>query len=454
VVQKVHGLENISKGESQPMATALLYIIFALTTIATFLRTWIGVAAYYTISLWYPQAQWPWVFAGVRPAFFVGGVTILCFFKDLAQQKLDFSILWQKQNAYLIVIWLALLISYIFGPYIDVATKDPMQNSLYLLSYFGTVFLFYFVAILLIDDLKKFHALIIVFMVTVLYYTSWANMQYLTVGFGTNPRLPGPGAIYELGPYVDENDFAMLFVVGVPFLYYLGRYYRNIIIRYVLWGAIPFAWHAVFLLGSLGGLIGLGVTMLFLAFRSRSWTLRIIIPILLLAAFMWQGGSYLKGKAFTGGGDVTQVRTAQTRFESWEAGLSMLKDHPLTGVGVGGYIRAYIDYSDSEPRVAHNTFLQFAAESGIMAGLMYLMLFFNILWIYWKHRGLDLAKMPPLVSAAREAILAALIGFFVCSLFLNLAMYEVFYYLLLLVAVMEKLRSRTSAGTTLKGHEA
>ena len=112
----------------------------------------------------------------------------------------------------------------------------------------------------------------------------------------------------------------------------------------------------------------------------------------------------------------------------------MTLHHPLFGVGLSAFGPAFPDFSDESPRQAHNTFFQIAAESGIIAGLMYLL----VLWTNLK----DLLRNSRILREQddksefliylNEALLTSLIGFAVCSMFLSLQVNEIFYYLCLL----------------------
>lgn len=422
------------------MSIALLYFSLVVSTVGGLLRSSIGVVSYYILALWSPMTAWPWVFSGVRASLIVAVTAVFGFAKDLVTGKLNFSVLKQRQNVYMAILWLCLILSYFLGGYPPNSQESTMENSAHLLTYYCKIFFFYFISVILIDNKKKYHAMIAVLSGVVLYYIYWANNEYLVVGL-YKYRLAGPGPISgtQGGPYSDENSFAMLFVSGIPFLYFMGKYYKNKIIKYLFWIAIPFGWHAIFLTGSMGGFIGLAATTIFMAVRSRKKSILVALPILLTAAFIWQGGEYLKTKALDSSENVGGVSTAQTRFESWEAGAKMLMSHPLNGVGLGNFLTAYPDVSKTRPFVAHNTLLQFAAESGVIAGLMYILLFLNIVVTYMRQRHLDEREADPLLLAARESVAASMLGFYVCSMFLNLGLYEAFYYLLILNSVQQRL---------------
>jgi O-antigen ligase len=290
-----------------------------------------------------------------------------------------------------------------------------------------------------IDDEKKAHFLAIVIAFSVVYLTCWANDQYLSgsqIG-----RIHGPPAITDLGAiYSDENAFAMLFVTGLPFLYYLGIYYKNKIIRYGLWMVIPLGWHAVFLTGSRGGLIGLAVTLLMVALRSPKKILGALVIPVFVVAYVYQAGDIMKGRMQTLG-DYESEPSAESRTEAWDAALNMVASHPITGVGLASLGPAFPDFSDKKPREAHNTFLQISAESGLSAGVLYLLIVASCLYGLWKRDGVEKGS---LIYLLKEATLVSIIGLEVCALFLSLQVYEIFYYLCLMANVLFYIESKST----------
>jgi O-antigen ligase len=416
------------------MGTLLLYALITVTAVGTLVKPWIGVIAYYVLSVFYPQIIWHWIFSGIRVSLIISSVTVAGFFIHLLLKGIDLSAFKTRQSFLIILLWLSIINSYFNNPYGSNPTEVYMYSSDYLLSTFNKIFSFYFVSIFLLRTKFHLHCLLLVLMGCVLYFTYFANMEYLQGRvFG---RLAGPGTG---GVYSDENVFAMTFVVAIPVFYFMGDYYKNWILKLGLWTAIPAAWHAIFLTGSLGGLISLGVVMGFVAFRSKRKLFILLIPVAFLFAFLTQGGGYLKDKALGTEGGVTSVETAQTRFDSWSAGIGMMMEYPVTGVGPGNFLRAYSDFLDGRIFVAHNTFIQFSAETGILSGVMYLLLGWGFLSSYYRQRRYTKDNSDPFLAAVKESITGAVIGFYVCSMFLNLAAYEILYLLLVCKAVYDLL---------------
>ena len=146
-------------------------------------------------------------------------------------------------------------------------------------------------------------------------------------------------------------------------------------------------------------------------------------------------------------GTVSEYQTetsASTRVEAWKAALGMIAAHPVTGVGLASLGPAFPDFSDKKPREAHNTALQIGAESGAVAGIMYLLLVVTSIIGLWRNGARlrtqratgDSNRERDLLYLMNEAVLVAFFGFVVCALFLSLQMSEIFYCLCLLVNVL------------------
>jgi len=379
-----------------------------------------------------PHDIWWWLFQDIRPFYWVILPTLAGFCFALVRGKLDFSSLNTKINRWLLLLWVCFTISYFFGDYVHVKSPYRFYDPDFMFSTLQKTFLTYFISVILIDSAKKLKALSGVLIVTTLYMTYWANAQYLIYHkFG---RLHGPTTLAGQGIYADENNFAVLFVVGFPFVFHLSQYIRNKVLRWALIATIPFAWHAVFLTASRGALVGIAVVLLTFVLRSQKKWAGVLLMIAFIGAFVWQAGDVMRSRSSTIT-DYNQEESASTRLEAWEAALGMMAAHPLTGVGFASFGQAFPDFSDKVPRVAHNTFFQIGGEWGVIAAIGYLVLMFSTInSLRANARALrDHREVPDrkLYYHISEACLLSLTGFFTCSMFLSLQGYEVLYYLFL-----------------------
>jgi len=410
------------------MGKVVLYMLLASTGAVAVFRPWVGVVASYFIIILGPQYIWWWHFGGVRPIYWVMLPTIAGFVIMLFAGKNDLKHIYNKRILFQFVLFGAFVISYYLGPYVHVFNQFRFSDPTVVFDLVLKIFVLFFIGSACIDTEKKFQYMILIFIVSIVYLTYWINDMYLFQGrYG---RIAGPVGIYGNGTYSDENTFAMFFVVGGPFLYYAGLYCRKNIYRCSLWLIIPFAWHGIFLTGSRGGLVGLIVTVLVVILRSKKRLLATMIILPLFAtAYVWQAGDVMKGRADTIT-EFDQERSASTRIEAWSAAISMIKAHPLTGVGLASFGQAFPTFSEYEPREAHNTLFQITAESGVIAGAMYILIILNSL----KNltRKFNPQGTSELLLMAREAILASFCGLVVCSMFLSLQVFEIFFFLCIL----------------------
>ena len=409
-------------------------VVFVLLILAAALwslkRPWEGVVASYLVAILTPQAVWYWNFDGVRPALWLLLPTLLGFAFALGRGEHRLGILGNRRIALLAGLWVFFIVSYFFGPYVDARGPYRFTDPAWAFETLNKVLLLCFLACVCIDSEQRLRALAGALIVSAIYLVYWANSQYLSGQVWG--RLAGPTDESGQGTYADENTFAMLFVVAQPFLWYAGLSMRSTIWRYAIWLVIPFAWHAVFLTASRGGLVGIGVVTAIIALRSQRKALSLMLIPALAIAYVWQAGDLMKSRADT----IDEFKTessAATRIEAWEAAINMVRAHPLTGVGLGSFGPAFPDYSTYQPREAHNTFLQVAAESGAIAGLAMTFLIFGSILALRRNSARLRARAPPegrhILWYLNEATLVAFCGFSACALFLSLQMYEILYFL-------------------------
>lgn len=115
-----------------------------------------------------------------------------------------------------------------------------------------------------------------------------------------------------------------------------------------------------------------------------------------------------------------QEENVKERLRIWKSAVQMVKENPLSGVGLGAFHQAYLEkYRPRKLRLkwagehAHNLYLHVAAETGVL-GLVTLLLTFGFL--LRRGRRYYLADSSPFSRAVRLGCLLALIGFMVYSM--------------------------------------
>jgi hypothetical protein len=106
----------------------------------------------------------------------------------------------------------------------------------------------------------------------------------------------------------------------------------------------------------------------------------------------------------------------RVRFSYWQAGLSILEQHPLTGIGVGNekVVPKFVRGTAAEQSTVHNIFLQIALETGIIGWLIFFS--FVGLMFYYARRAAQWFRHRPewqeeylLLTAIQVSMLAVLL---------------------------------------------
>jgi O-antigen ligase len=146
--------------------------------------------------------------------------------------------------------------------------------------------------------------------------------------------------------------------------------------------------------------------------------------LLIVVGMVWLGGDPLADRmssvrdevaasSSSGGGDASRTG----RAEIWKATWGMFADHPLAGVGVGGYWIAVSGYHQGSgalvPQQAHNDYLELLASGGVV-GFLLLPIFIYLLLMRARVR---LRRGTPFARAVALGALIGLFGVAVHSLF-------------------------------------
>jgi putative inorganic carbon (HCO3(-)) transporter len=170
------------------------------------------------------------------------------------------------------------------------------------------------------------------------------------------------------GPLEDPNDLAYFLVVALPLLIALPRGKARPVLMFA--GAVLAAGAAATF--SRGGALALLAAVTWLVVR-RGVSMRAVatavggLAVIALGTVVFAGpvlDRALAEKSFIA---ETNVDTRELR---WQAAARMLADHPVLGVGPGGFRSEYVAASrnaeiDEQSPVAHNIYLEIGAELGL-----------------------------------------------------------------------------------------
>ena len=249
------------------------------------------------------------------------------------------------------------------------------------------------------------HVIVVVAGVSAIFGILRQSMQH-DQGFVLPLLRPGAG----YAQFSNRNHFAYLMEMAMGLVVGLMAVRTTRRERLPLYLAILLAlWTALVLANSKGGLLAMGVQLIFslvlftsVRARNRSeitgdefvlqrfvrspavrFSVAAAIIAVVLGGAIWIGGeplaSSLEGASVElNAADQTALHERARRRDIWRASWLMVKAHPLAGAGFGGYWAEIPQYHDASgvmtPQQAHNDYLEIIASGGII-GLALLLWF-------------------------------------------------------------------------------
>lgn len=283
------------------------------------------------------------------------------------------------------------------------------------------------------------------------------SIGFLGFRFGFYGLLRG-GVRYDSGYggfLADNNCMALAFLMAVPLCWYAysgiaSRWWMRYGFLVLMFGSCA----GVVWTHSRGGALALGVVMLCLVMRSKHRLIAVMgLAALAIPAIWMVRESYFDRLATLS--EYQAESSARDRLELARAAVRIWADHPIFGVGFGStnfqqIVGTYLEREDSH--VAHNTYLQVAADSGTAAVLIYTGLLFGCIWGLGRSASRMKALNRMEMYEYPAALQASLIGFAVGSAFLSRVTFD-FYYILLTLAASWFLIERQIVADARKGGE-
>jgi len=241
----------------------------------------------------------------------------------------------------------------------------------------------------------------------------------------------------------NPNDFAAMANLFVPLAFYLiwerRPYWERLLCLVCLLSTLA----GIIVCASRGGFLGLAAAILLVVWHSPKAKRNLVILGALLIPMALAPFSPLHRLLRPNRSD--QESTA-IRMELWKSGLRMIRAHPLLGVGLGNFKLLSSDYGGPELKkagMAHNTYIEIAAETGVPGLLAFLAI------LYFSFRTLERIRRhtprtgPAFLRKAASGIQAGLLGCSVAIFFSSLEYIKPFWLVVFLTMCMPSLVDRT-----------
>ncbi len=285
-----------------------------------------------------------------------------------------------------------------------VTSGGALMSTVFFSLNYLTAFAFFFILISTVKSRSYVKKMLFLLCSSTLLSLSFGLFQYFyNIEIGNNPISIGFGLIN--GTFKNAISFGTYISVIVPLILGMIFAFKGLV-RMISAGVVLLSLFMIFLAGSKSGLICLFISVVIL----------MVLYISSIKSFEKIKAVYLKKAVIILGIVMVFIGTTIVFFQLskeeklpsrtvqrlthtfkegsldkilrgrwdglWKVAALMIKDYPLTGVGMGGYIIEAPNYAevykaDFRLQSAENYFLQVGAELGLIG------LFFA-LWIFWK----------------------------------------------------------------------
>jgi O-antigen ligase len=151
--------------------------------------------------------------------------------------------------------------------------------------------------------------------------------------------------------------------------------------------------------------------MALLALPFRKWTALALAAALVLLAFIYLPPDQLIAR-FAGLASTDEI-SGDTRVQIWSETLRLIAAYPVFGCGLGGYHSAFLRYKQVAPAstvdFAHNDYLQFLAELGIIGFAIAAALILSVLFLTLRALSKHTTRQGRALALASIGGLAAIL---------------------------------------------
>lgn len=211
-----------------------------------------------------------------------------------------------------------------------------------------------------------------------------------------NPYAGYLGYLFPVALCLGLEAFGRWWRTREPMPFWLGL--ATMAVAGALAGGILMSWSR----GAWMGLIAAVLVVIGLRDRQTAARAAVALALLILVIALF-GVGWLPGPiesrvkdlgAYVGGPDPARTEITDANFSvlerlaHWRAGLAMFRDYPWLGVGIGNFAVRYAEYALPHWYVplghAHNAFINFLAETGILGAGAFTVFWMGIAWLTWR----------------------------------------------------------------------
>ncbi|MCB2011441.1 MAG: putative O-glycosylation ligase, exosortase A system-associated [Geminicoccaceae bacterium] len=422
------------------MRDVILILVIAAILPAIVMAPHIGALAYAWLSLMNPHRLTYGFSYGMPFATWVAGTTVLAWLMS-SEPKLP------RMNG---LTWLLIA----FTAWICLTTALALEPEAAFEKFDRTIKILAsaFVTLILITRRERIIQLAAVVAGSIAFFGVKGGLFTIVTAGGA--RIWGP----PLSMIEDNNSMALALVMVVPLIYFLSNQTRRPWLRLALMGVLALCLIAILGTQSRGGMLSMAAMGLLLWWRSQQklvmgivMALGVAIAGMLLSGVISQRLDTLR--------NYEEDASAQSRFNSWRFAMDVALEHPVTGGGFLVFVRNIESGEGTDApdwRNAHSIYFETLGEHGFVGLFLFVGLIIGSIFTCHRIRMRTLARSDlEWAHDLATALQISLIGFSVGGAFLNMAFYDLNYYLFVLIIATDCLvRDELKTGESPAGADA
>jgi len=379
----------------------------------------------------------------MRPALVLTVLAMAAIVFGGRRQELWAALSTSESKRYLLF-YLIMILGIPFAYHRTVAFEGVFQ------SYIVNV-LFFVLLVSQVTSLQRLKSLVWVVCLSTLMYSVFGGLLQSGDSDGIRFRI--------LGNVFDPNDTAYVLVSLFPLCLYFVRFDEGPFKKLVAVAAICGAIATILLTGSRGGILGLGTILLILLLTKTGEVKKShkMLLIVMLASTWLLMRDKIDVERYMTLSDVSSdynVTSEGGRIELWRSAIDFTLANPITGVGVECFpfahfrTRQLAAESLLKWQYTHNSFLQVAAEVGLIGFAIYVLITLRSFFTFLRMSRIQLqpeSREVGEMSSLGGLMLLGFSGLLVSGFFLSQA-YSIFCTLYFaLAAVMGRIEAELSA---------
>jgi len=294
----------------------------------------------------------------------------------------------------------------------------------------GKIYVYFFLIFLLVRSNKDYRILIWTILLCTVWMAIHAILQHHRgYGFANQPPLmrtrswESDEVIVQakaFGIFEDPNDLCLMFIISVPLFYAEFQTATQPLLKGLALIGMPLVGYGVWLTNSRGGYLGVfAMVAAYFVSRTKGYKRWFLIGFSVLFLTLFAPSRFSAG-----------LVGQQDRSILWGDGMAMFKANPFFGIGFYQF-----SYFQVEHKVAHNTYVEVLAETGMIGYIpFFLMVYFGVVHL---RRAMDFGPLLRQEDRLQMAgMFSAAVGYFTSIYFLSREKIHVPYILLGLMGAL------------------